>query len=93
MILLGHVSAKDQAAAPYSALAGGHATPQNPNYTDVVDVLSPSGPKHLRIVFPWPHFQSGYANTEAEARVVLMRVFEGIYAETSIEVKFARPAF
>ena len=36
---------------------------------------------------------AGYANTEAEARVILMRVFEGIYAETSIEVKFTRPAF
>ncbi len=60
MILLGHVSAKDEPTAPYSALAGGHATPQNPNYTDVVGVLSQTGPKHLRIVFPWPYFQSIY---------------------------------
>ena len=60
MILLGHVSAKDQPAAPYSGLAGGRATTQNPNYTDVVGVLSQTGPKHLRIVFPWPYLQSIY---------------------------------
>lgn len=60
MILLGHVSAKDEPTAPYSGLTGGHATPQNPNYTDIVGVLSQIGPKHLRIVFPWPYFQSIY---------------------------------
>jgi hypothetical protein len=35
---------------------------------------------------------AGSANTEAEARLILMRVFEGIHAETSIEVKLAPPA-
>lgn len=60
MILLGHLPAKDQPSAPYSGLAGGHATPQEPDYTDVVGVLSRTGPRHLRIVFPWPYVQSIY---------------------------------
>jgi hypothetical protein len=60
MIFLGHATVNDDPPAPYSGIVGARPTMEDPNRDDVVGVLSRIGEKRLRIVFPWPYYESIY---------------------------------
>lgn len=56
LILLGAGTVNDDPPMPYSALAGEGADPD----ADMVGVLTQPAPDHLRIVFPFPRYESIY---------------------------------
>jgi Domain of unknown function (DUF4893) len=58
LILLGAATVNDEPQRTYSPIAG-EADLADPQM-DVVGVLSQYAPGRLRILFPWPHFESVY---------------------------------
>ena len=58
LILLGAATVNDDPPVPYSALAG-EGEPADPE-ADMVGVLTQPAPDRLRIVFPFPHYESIY---------------------------------
>jgi hypothetical protein len=58
LILLGAGTVNDDPSVPYSALAG-EGDPADPE-ADMVGVLTQSAPDRLRIVFPFPRYESIY---------------------------------
>jgi hypothetical protein len=58
LVLLGAGTVNDEPPVPYSALAG-NGQPADPD-ADVVGVLTQPAPDRLRIVFPFPRYESIY---------------------------------
>lgn len=58
LILLGAATVNDERPLPYSALA--NEADLADLDADLVGVLTQSAPNRLRILFPWPHYESIY---------------------------------